>query len=145
MAKLKLVKTKDVESVLKEYPKHVQKKLKALRQLILKTAEETEGISEIEETLKWGEPSYLVNNGSTVRFDWKEKKPNQYAIYFKCTSKLVETFKEIYPDEFNYETTRAMVFQMDDAVPELALKECIRMALCYHKLKHLPLLGAGTD
>ena len=74
--------------------------------------------------------------------DWKEKKPDQVALYFKCTSKLVPTFKELYKDTFAFEDNRAIVFKLDDKLPEAELKQCISMALKYHKLKHLPLLGA---
>ena len=38
----------------------MRKKLLHLRQIILDTASETEGVNELEETLKWGEPSYLT-------------------------------------------------------------------------------------
>jgi len=34
------------------------------------------------------EPSYLVNNGSTFRMDWKSKSPRQFAFFFKCTCRL---------------------------------------------------------
>jgi len=73
--------------------------------------------------------------------DWKAKSPNQYAMYFKCTSKLVLTFKEVFGDLFNYETTRAIVFRLDDHVPAKELKECIKAALTYHSVKDLPHLG----
>lgn len=123
------------------YPKNIKPKINYLRKLIIETAKEIDTIDEIEETLKWGEPSYLVKKGSTIRLDWKEKSPDQYAIYFKCTSKLVNTFKEVYGDTFKYETTRAILFGLDDEVPEEALKDCISMALRYHLLKDKPLLG----
>ncbi len=55
------------------YPSKVQKKLNAIRKLILDTAKKDDSILEIEETLKWGEPSYLVKKGSTLRMDWKAK------------------------------------------------------------------------
>ena len=128
------------EMVINGYPQIVQKKLNFLRKLIVDTAEELE-LSSLEETTKWGEPSYLTKKGSTVRIDWKSKKPDQYAIYFKCTSKLVGTFRAIYEDQFNYETTRAIVFSFKDVIPEESLKVCIGMALRYHEIKHLPLLG----
>jgi len=130
-----------VEGALAKYPEEVQGKMAKLRQLILEAAEEIDGLEKIEETLKWGEPSYLTKHGSTVRMDWKPKSPDQYAIYFKCTSKLVPTFREIYPTEFNYEGNRALVFSLDEKLPEDALKRCIKLALTYHKVKHLPLLG----
>jgi len=125
-----------------EYPAKVRKKIKYLRKLIIDTAKENEEVTQLEETLKWGEPSYLTKKGSTIRIDWKEKKsPDQYAMYFKCTSKLVSTFKEIYGDTFKYENTRAILFTFDDKVPTKELKDCIEMALTYHSIKDKPLLG----
>lgn len=131
----------ELELVFKNYPKQVLKKLLHLRKLILETANEIAEIIEIEETLKWGEPSYLVKKGSTIRIDWKKKKPDQYAMYFKCTSLLVQSFKTVFKDDFNYEGTRAIIFRMNDKIHEPKLKKCIAAALTYHSVKHLPLLG----
>ncbi len=141
MKNLNVTSNPTVAAKFKNYPKEIKPKLNYLRNLILKTASEITSIVELEETLKWGEPSYLVKKGSTIRIDWKEKKSNQYAMYFKCTSKLVTTFKEVYGDVFNYETTRAIVFKLDDKVPTTELKECIEMALTYHTIKNIPRLG----
>lgn len=123
------------------YPPLVRKKIRHLRKLIIETAKETQGLDVLEETLKWGEPSYLTKTGSTIRIDWKEKKPDQYAMYFKCTSKLIPTFRKVYGDVFDFEGDRAIIFQMDDDVPDEALKNCIRAGLMYHKVKHLSRLG----
>jgi len=49
----------------------VQKKLMQLRKLIFDVASATEGVGELEETLKWGQPSYLTSqskSGSTINF-----------------------------------------------------------------------------
>jgi uncharacterized protein YdhG (YjbR/CyaY superfamily) len=126
-----------VAAVFKAYPKPIREKLMFLRKLILKTAAETVGVGELEETLKWGEPSYLTpktKSGSTVRIDWKEKK-NHYAVYFKCTTTLVPAFKKKYPTEFTYEGTRAIVFNEEDRVPVKELADCISLALTYHLRK----------
>jgi len=139
---MQLISNPKVKETISSYPKAAQKRLLELRQLILDTAEKIDGLSQLEETLKWGEPSYLTKHGSTIRIDWKAKSPNQFAIYFKCTSKLVETFKVLHKDLFTYEKNRAIVFKMDGVIPKTALEECIAMALQYHKLKHLPLLGS---
>jgi len=112
-----------------------------LRELILETAKELEGVTSLEETLKWGEPSYLTKHGSTLRMDWKANTPNQYAMYFKCTSRLVETFRVVFENTFNFEGNRAIIFQMDDQIPKNELKECIKTTLTYHKVKQLPTLG----
>ena len=144
MKKLKVNQNPKVETKFDSYPKGIKPKINYLRKLIIETAKEIESITEIEETLKWGEPSYLVKKGSTIRIDWKEKTPDQYAIYFKCTSKLVLTFREVYGDTFKYEKNRAILFGLKDEVPKEALKDCIGMALQYHLLKDQPLLGAYT-
>lgn len=130
-----------VELVFEKYPASSRDKLIKLRELILQSAEEIEDIIKLEETLKWGEPSYLTKNGSTVRIDWKAKNPDQYCMYFKCTSKLIPSFKLMYANIFNFEGNRAIIFQMEDNIPKDELKNCIKAALRYHKVKHLPNLG----
>ena len=141
MENLEINTNPEVDKVFNNYPENVRDKMLALRKLVLETANEIEEITTIEETLKWGEPSYLTKNGSTIRMDWKSKNPNQYAMYFKCTSRLVETFKIIYHKTFEFEGKRAIVFQLNDEIPISELKSCIKTALSYHKVKHLPTLG----
>ena len=130
-----------VHSVFENYPDDVREKVLNIRRIIIETAREASEVEILEETLKWGEPSYLSRHGSTIRVDWKSKNPNQYAIYFKCTSKLVPTFKRIYGELFTYERDRAIIFEMEDEIPENELKNCIRAALEYHKRKRKPDLG----
>ena len=131
----------EFEAVLAKYPPFVKEKMQFLRALIIESAEELPDVKKMEETLEWGEPSFVTKGGSTLRIDWKGKFPNQYAIYFKCTSRLVETFKTVFGSEFEYEGKRAIVFQLDEEVPTEALKSCIKAALNYHKVKHLQSLG----
>ncbi|MBU2945398.1 DUF1801 domain-containing protein [Zobellia uliginosa] len=141
MEDLKLKINPEVEAVFNRYPDSVRNQMLALRDLVLETAKNIESISQLEETLKWGEPSYLTKIGSTIRMDWKAKSPNQYALYFKCTSRLVETFKTVFKDTFEFEGKRAIVFKLDSKIPAEELTYCIKAALTYHKVKHLPTLG----
>lgn len=131
-----------VKDVFENYPLSVRPGLLFLRAMVLSVASEIEGLQELEETLKWGEPSYLSKFGNTVRMDWKAKSPEQFALYFKCTSRLVPTFKTVYGNLFKFEGDRAIIFKLDDKIPETELRHCISMALRYHKIKNLPLLGA---
>jgi hypothetical protein len=131
----------EVESIFNNYPDSVRKKTLNLRKLIIEAANKIEEITDLEETLKWGEPSYLTKNGSTIRIDWKSKTPNQYAMYFKCTSKLVPTFKMVFGDLFKYEKDRAILFDLDEKIQKKELKVCITAALTYHTVKQLPALG----
>ena len=130
----------DVAAVFDSYPPRVKLKLLFLRQLIYETAAEFEEIGDLEETLKWGEPSYLTprtKSGSTIRIDWKEKQAEQYAIFFKCTANLVPAFKERFPKTFRYGGDRSINFTMDDDIPVAPLKQCIALALTYHLNKKL--------
>ena len=141
MSSLTLTQAPNVTAKFDAYPPAIKAKMDHLRQLILEQAEAMAAIDHLEEALKWGEPSYLTKKGSTLRIDWKAKAPDQYAMYFKCTSKLIPTIKEVYGDTFRYENNRAILFGLEDVLPEAALKDCIAMALTYHTIKHLPKLG----
>jgi len=130
-----------VADVFNNYPSAMRKKLLFLRALIFETAAEL-NVGVIEETLKWGEPSYIAKQGSTIRMDWKPRAPEHYALYFNCKTTLVETYEALYGNLFCYEGNRAIIFTRLELVPVKQLKHCIALSLQYHRLKHLPLLGA---
>ena len=134
-------KNPEVAEVFNNYPKHIRSKLMLLRQLVLETATQNDDVGPLEETLKWGEPSYVTDTGSTIRMDWKNSTPDQYALYFHCKTKLVDTFKEIYGNKLKLEGNRAIVFYLNDEIPVDEVKHCIFLSLTYHSRKHLPLLG----
>jgi hypothetical protein len=91
--------------------------------------------------LKWREPSFVTKHGSTLRMDWKKAVPDEYKLYFKCTSRLVETFRIVFGDFFNYENNRAIIFKLDQEIPEAKIKKCITATLTYHKVKNNLTLG----
>jgi hypothetical protein len=130
-----------VGAVFDAYPKPLRTKLLALRRLILETAEMTKGVGALEETLKWGQPSYLTpetKSGSTIRIDRVKSSANHIALYFHCQTDLVATFRELYPNELTYSGNRAVIFNADDELPEAALRHCIGLALTYHSSKRKP-------
>ena len=127
------IKNKQVAVVFENYPDEIKSKLLFLRQLIFETATETEGVGDLAETLKWGQPSYLTKSksGSTIRID-ATKTPGQYAMYVHCQTNLVEMFKERFPKQFKYEGKRAILFDEKEKIPVNELRHCIRLALTYH-------------
>ena len=130
----------EIEVVFDSYPSKFKRKLLVLRQLILETAAKIESVGEIEETLKWGEPSYLTpksKTGSTIRIAWKEAKKDQYSIFFKCTADLVPAMKKRFPDIFTFGGSRSIDFKLNDKIPKKELKQCIALALTYHRNKKL--------
>ena len=126
-----------VAKTFESYPPHMRSKLLTLRELIYRTAAETNGVGELEETLKWGEPAYLTTNksGSTIRLGWKKSAPSHCALYFHCQTKLIETFRTLFPNEFKFEGNRAIVFDEAAEMPMDSLAFCIAAALTYHHNK----------
>ncbi|WP_245310828.1 DUF1801 domain-containing protein [Bradyrhizobium valentinum] len=126
-----------METVFEAYPNPVGAKLLALRRLIFDTARTTEGVGPLEETLKWGQPSYLTTeskSGSTIRIDQVKTEAGRYAVYFHCQTDLVETFRELHP-ELRYGGNRSILLEAGEKVPEKALRHCIALALTYHARK----------
>lgn len=122
------------------YPNSVSKQLTIIRELIFSIAKK-EGIEDLSETLKWGEPTYISDSGSAIRIDWKAKYPTQFCVYFNCKTSLVATFKEVYTDTFSYDGNRALIFELGSNIPMTELSHCISLSLRYKKIKHLELLG----
>ncbi|HDV5391064.1 TPA: DUF1801 domain-containing protein [Vibrio cholerae] len=123
-----------------EYPENARVRLEELRNLVFQVASELK-LGEVDETLKWGEPSYSVKTGSPLRMDWKLKSPNNYYLFFNCQTKLVDTFRELYSDELVFQGNRAIVLTLSKPLPETVIKSCLELALTYHQRKNLPLLG----
>ncbi len=106
--------------------------------MIYATAAATEGVGPLEETLKWGQPSYLTaetGSGSTIRIDQVKNEPGRYAVYFHCQTNLVAMFRDIYPKEFHYGGNRCILLDVTQKIDENALGHCISLALTYHMRK----------
>ena len=130
-----------VDAVFDAYPKPLKAKLLALRRLIFDTAKTTKGVGTLQETLKWGQPSYLTpetKSGSTIRIDQVKSAANQYAVYFHCQTDLVETFRELYPRELSFGGNRSILLNAQDEIPQAALRHCVALALTYHLKKRKP-------
>jgi len=127
----------EVAATFNDWPQPVRRELFILRDLILATASETDGVGEITETLKWGEPAYLTSetrSGSTIRIaPTNAKSAHDYAMFFICSTHLVNDFRARFGDTFEYEGERAVLFNVGDSVPVDELRECVRSALTYHR------------
>lgn len=123
-------------------PQEARTALLHLRELIFETAAESAEVTGFRETLKWGQPSYVTSSGSTMRIHWQPDTPDRCYLYFHCQTRLVETFRELYRDLFEFQGNRAIVLPTTGEIPTGPLKHCISMALQYHRVKHLPMLGA---
>lgn len=88
-----------VAAVFDAYPDDVRARLLALRALILAVAVEDD-VGPIEETLKWGQPSYLTRSGSgtTIRIDQDKALGGDFALFVNCQTTLVDEWRDRFPD-----------------------------------------------
>lgn len=131
----------NVRKKIETYPEQVRDFANEVITIIYEVAKE-EGIDQVEESLKWGEPSFRTQHGSPIRFDWKSNHPDNFFIFFNCKTILVETFRELYGTALKFEGNRAIVLNYSEELPKNILKHCITLAFDYHRIKHLPFLGA---
>ncbi len=106
--------------------------LLALRDLILRTAGDTPRAGRLQETLKWGQPSYLTETraGSTIRLGMP--KAGGYALFVHCQTSLIGDFRALFPDDFRYDGNRAVCFSAETPPDPDKLRLLIRNALTYH-------------
>ena len=131
-----------IYSLKEVYPADILSRYDEFRTLVFELANKISELKWLEESVKWGELSFRSNIGSPFRFGWSSKSPNQFGIYFVCTTTLIETFKKLYPDFFHFDANRGLIFNADEAFPKEPFSHCIELALRYKKVRNLPLLGA---
>ena len=115
-------------------PAKLRKRVLGVRDLIFEVAAQDDRIGLLEETLKWGVPSYLPVRsrvGTTVRL---QGFPDQerFGIFVHCQTTLVSTYRELYSRVLNFEGKRAIIFDETDEIPTDPLHHCIALALTYH-------------
>ncbi|MEO0560781.1 MAG: DUF1801 domain-containing protein [Chloroflexota bacterium] len=127
---------KNVRAVFEKYPAPIQDNLRFFRELIYSVAAETDGVGELEETLKWGQISYLTpitKSGTTIRIDGVADKPNEVAMYVHCQTTLIDGFRGRFGGHLEFEGNRCVRFDLDDDYAIEAAKECVAAALTYHR------------
>lgn len=121
-------------------PPSARTQLDALRALIFETAAVTPEVGEIEETLKWGQPSYLTHrpkSGTTIRLGWDEAG-TRISLFVHCQTSLVDAWRDRYGDTLTLIGNREIALPTDQPLPRAALQHCIAMALTYHLRKTAP-------
>lgn len=80
--------------------------LRALRTMIFDVAAELDAVGTVEESLKWGQPSYASKVGTPLRLG--VPKGGGVAIYAHCQSSVIPDFAALFGAEFEIEGTRAV-------------------------------------
>ncbi len=134
------MKDKRISKIFDSYPPQAGKMAEKVRNLIHETAAR-DGHGDVQELLKWGEPSFVTREGSPVRVAWKEDTPEVLGVFFSCGSKLVSTFRVVFGDALAFSGNRAILLNIKERLPTEALICCISAALAYHRRKNLEMLG----
>ncbi len=110
------------------------KKLLRLRALIYDVADAHPDVGNMEESLKWGQPSYVAEDktGTPIRLGMEKKAPGTIGLYVNCSTTLIETIKHIYGDKLRYDGNRGILFDIADEIPEDIMRHAIELALTYH-------------
>lgn len=128
---------KSALSVIEPYPEAVRAALLEIRNLILETAAETEGVGQVVETVKWGQLSYLTErpkSGTTIRIDRDTSGEGDIALYVNCQSSLVSEWRGLFP-ELTFGGDRSLHLSLANPLPVPELRQMIQMALTYHSRK----------
>ena len=110
-------------------------RLLAVRELVFETAAAHPAIGVVVESLKWGEPAYRparARVGTTVRLGISPGAPGACAVFVHCKTRLMASYRDLYPEVFDFEGERALILDLGAPLPAEALKRCLALALTYH-------------
>jgi len=119
-----------VEPAFAAFPTEPRKVLDALRTLILTEAAQL-GV-EVDECLRWGQPSYISAKGSTLRLGIA--KSGDPAIFAHCQTTIISDFAAQFGTDFKIQGNRAVTFSNPHDIQPDKLRLLIAHALQY-KLK----------
>jgi len=125
--------TPAVAKVYEAMPPAARKTALALRELLFEVAADTARVGTVEETLRWGQPSYITpetKSGSTLRIG--ATKAGEAAIYAHCGTTIISTYAATFPDMDRIEGNRAVIFASVDAIVPERLRLLIKHGLTYH-------------
>jgi hypothetical protein len=129
-----MVENPEVLRMIETYPDELRSALLELRSIIFETAEQNDNVGVLEETLKWGQPSYLTvrpKSGTTIRIDQDKSDSGDYAFYVNCQSSLVSEWRALFP-HLTFGGDRSVHFRLDGPRPKEEISQMITMALTYH-------------
>ncbi|MBM9590534.1 DUF1801 domain-containing protein [Leptospira sp. 201903075] len=110
-------------------------KVMEIRNWIYEIAESNDLIGEIEECMKWGQPSFLTpktKSGSTIRIG--KVDDSEFALYFNCKTTIAKEIAMEFP-EWNCDGKRALYLKANQKLSKTKLITCLNKALLYHKRK----------
>ena len=118
-----------IEDAFAQQSPKIAARLRELRELIFDVASEIEGVGSVAETLKWGQPSYAVKQGTPIRLGVSPS--GDPALLVHCQTTLIAQARDVFPDDLEFEGNRAICLPVKQNLPEVPLRQVIRWALTY--------------
>lgn len=109
--------------------------LDQVRAMIMRIAQETNGIGEIVESIKWGQASFATahpKSGTPVRIG-DNVEAGTYSVYISCSTSLISDFRDTHPDMFDYYGNREIRFDLKTPLPKRELFIFLSAALTYYQ------------
>ncbi|KJZ20628.1 DUF1801 domain-containing protein [Loktanella sp. S4079] len=122
-----------VQAAFDAFPPDALEMALQLRALIFETAAQMPQVGLLQETLKWGQPSYLPKQpktGTTLRLGIP--KSGGCAIYAHCATNVISSYAQAFPNTDQIEGNRAVIFDSSTDINPARLTLMIRHALTYH-------------
>lgn len=116
-------------------PDNINTRLDQVRALIIRTAQETNGVGEIVESIKWGQASFATvrpKSGTPIRIGGNVEA-GTYSIYVPCSTSLISDFRETHPDMFDYHGNREIRLGLNAPLPKQELSLFLSAALTYYR------------
>ena len=124
----------NIADIFTNYEEPFKSSLLEIREVIFQVAKKLDGVGEITESLKWGQPTYSTlhtKSGTPIRIDKFDDK--NIGIFFHCQTTLIEQFREIFAQKLKFSDNRAILLDPTKPLPLSELEFCISSALVYHK------------
>ncbi len=97
-------------------------------------------LGELDETLKWHQPSWRpkrARTGSTLRMGWMPNNPDRLTLFVDCKTDLAARMRDLYPDLPANDGRRALGIDLNAPLPEQALSHLASMTFTYHQKRRV--------
>lgn len=126
----------EVQATFDQYPPKPRHRLLQLRELIFDAARELDTIGELQESLRWGEPSYVPvrrRTGTPVRLGWKASSPDEISLLVHCQTSLISDFAGTLSGPLRTDGNRRIVLNVEGDLPAGPLTLFVQAAFTYHR------------
>lgn len=125
--------TPQVKAAYDAFPEGQKEIALMLRDLVFAVAADTPEVGRVEETLKWGQPSFITpktKSGSTLRIG--VTKAGDTGIYAHCGTSIISDYAATFPGDDRIDGNRGVLFATANEIVPDRLRHLIRHGLTYH-------------